>query len=156
MFKKITSVLALAGLVATSVGVSSIPAYAEDVQVSVFGPASMGGGGLGCSDEVDNLVEIITGIDGYAVDRTIVDLEDDIGGQTLLQKLQASRFFFVPDMEQDFDPNSSSDFPATAVTAFQTWLDAGGVLVMTGTASAYDIDFLNKITSLFHSLAHQS
>ena len=147
MFKKITSVLALAGLVATSVGVSSIPAYAEDVQVSVFGPASMGGGGLGCSDEVDNLVEIITGIDGYAVDRTIVDLEDDIGGQTLLQKLQASRFFFVPDMEQDFDPNSSSDFPATAVTAFQTWLDAGGVLVMTGTASAYDIDFLNKITS---------
>ena len=147
MFRKISSALALTALAAASIGGSSVPAYAEDVQVSVFGPASMGQGGQACNDEVDNLVEIISGIDGYSVDRTIVDLEDDIGGQTLLQKLQASRFFFVPDMEQDFDPNSSSDFPGTAVTAFQTWLDAGGVLVMTGTASAYDIDFLNKITS---------
>ena len=119
----------------------SISAQAS-TQVAVFGPAGMGGGGLGCSDEVDNLVEIIGRIDGYTVDRSITSL-----GAGLLTQLNSSKFFFVPDMETGFNPDSSSDFPSSAVTDFQTWLTDGGVLVMTGTNGDRDIKFINKITS---------
>lgn len=132
-------------LLITSVAIGSItPALSAQAstQVSVFGPAGMGGGGLSCSDEVDNLVEIISRIDGYTVDRSITSLGAGLRGQ-----LSSSKFFFVPDMESGFDPNSSSDFPDSAVADFQSWLSDGGVIVMTGTAGLRDIQFINKITS---------
>ena len=49
-------------------------------------------------------------------------------------------------MESAFSVSSTTDFPSTAVTAFQTWLTNGGVIVMTGTSGTKDVDFLNKIT----------
>jgi outer membrane protein OmpA-like peptidoglycan-associated protein len=116
-----------------------------DVQVSVFSFPGLTEGDGSCSDEVDNLEEIISRVPGYSVDRTITTLADQ-PGSTLLQKLNASRFFFVPDMERSFNVSSATDFPATAVTAFQTWLSNGGVIVMTGTYGTKDVDFLNKVT----------
>lgn len=116
-----------------------------DVQVSVFSFPGLTEGNGSCSDEVDNLEEIISRVPGYAVDRTITTLADQ-PGSTFLQKLNASRFFFVPDMESAFNVSSATDFPATAVTAFQTWLSNGGVIVMTGTSGTKDVDFLNKVT----------
>ncbi|CAB4542868.1 MAG: hypothetical protein F2536_01915 [Actinobacteria bacterium] len=135
-----------AALSLVGVGLVPIAIASSTIQVSVFSYPGLTEGNMSCSDEVDNLEEIILGIPGYTVDRTITTLADT-GGTTLLQRLNASRFFFVPDMESAFNVNSTSDFPSTAVTAFQTWLNDGGVLVMTGTHGTKDIDFLNKITS---------
>lgn len=116
-----------------------------DVQVSVFSFPGLTEGDASCADEVDNLEEIISRVPGYSVDRTITTLADQ-PGSTFLQKLNASRFFFVPDMERSFNVSSTTDFPSTAVTAFQTWLSNGGVIVMTGTYGSKDVDFLNKVT----------
>lgn len=137
---------AFASLSLLGLGIMPIAEASNSVQVSVFSYPGLTEGNLACADEVDNLEEIILGISGYTVDRTITSLADG-GGTTLLQRLNASRFFFVPDMERAFDVNNASDFPASAVTAFQTWLNDGGVLVMTGTHGTKDIEFLNKITS---------
>lgn len=124
---------------------SPVSAAPGDVQVSVFSFPGLTEGDASCADEVDNLEEIISRVPGYSVDRTITTLADE-PGSTLLQKLNASRFFFVPDMERSFSVSSSTDFPATAVTAFQNWLSNGGVIVMTGTYGTKDVDFLNKVT----------
>ncbi|MFM1779661.1 MAG: hypothetical protein RIS51_806 [Actinomycetota bacterium] len=124
---------------------SPVSAAPGDVQVSVFSFPGLTEGDASCADEVDNLEEIISRVPGYSVDRTITTLADQ-PGSTLLQKLNASRFFFVPDMEKSFVVGSNTDFPSTAVTAFQTWLNNGGVIVMTGTYGTKDVDFLNKVT----------
>ena len=118
------------------------PAYGAPVQVSVFSFPGLTEETGACADEVDSLEEIIAKL-GYTVDRTITSLAD--GGTTLLAKLNASQFFFVPDMERAFTV-ASSDFPDTAVTAFRTWLNAGGVFVMTGTGGTKDVDFINRMT----------
>jgi hypothetical protein len=117
---------------------------AAPIQVSVFSYPGLTEGNGACADEVDNLEEIISKL-GYTVDRTITTLADS-GATTLQNKLNASQFFFVPDMERSFTVSNSSDFPATAVTAFQNWLTSGGVFVMTGTYGTKDIDFINKVT----------
>lgn len=140
---KLTSVLALIAIFLGSVGLGTSVAQANSVQVSVFSFPGLTEGNGSCADEVDNLGEIISKL-GYGVDRTITSLQD--GGTTLLSKLNASQFFFVPDMEMAFSVSSTTDFPATAVTAFQTWLNNGGVLVMTGTYGSKDVDFLKKVT----------
>ena len=124
---------------------SPLAAAPGDVQVSVFSFPGLTEGNASCADEVDNLEEIITRIPGYTVDRTITSLADQ-QGSTFLQKLNASRFFFVPDMERAFVVSNTNDFPTSAVTAFRTWLGNGGVLVMTGTSGTKDVDFLNKVT----------
>lgn len=142
--KKLAAYTATIAISLSAIGLAS-PAFAADRQVSVFSFPGLTEGDQTCSDEVDNLEEIILNIPGYGVDRTITSLADS-GGTTLLSKLNASEFFFVPDMERAFTVSDTSDFPDTAVTAFQTWLNAGGVLVMTGTAGTKDVDFLNKIT----------
>lgn len=134
------TLLFFAGFSLTSqTSVSSAP-----IKVSVFSFPGLTEGDGSCWDEVDNLEEIISKL-GYSVDRTITTLQDT-GGQTLLARLNASQFFFVPDMEKAFTVSNTSDFPLTAVTAFQTWLNNGGVFVMTGTAGSKDIEFINKVT----------
>lgn len=143
-FGKFLLSLILAPLVVLST-TSPGSAAPGDVQVSVFSFPGLTEGDASCADEVDNLEEIISRVPGYSVDRTITTLADQ-PGSTLLQKLNASRFFFVPDMERSFTVSSNTDFPATAVTAFQTWLSNGGVIVMTGTYGTKDVDFLNKVT----------
>ena len=143
-FGKFLLSLLLAPLVVLST-TSPGSAAPGDIQVSVFSFPGLTEGDASCADEVDNLEEIISRVPGYSVDRTITTLADQ-PGSTLLQKLNASRFFFVPDMERSFTVSSNTDFPATAVTAFQTWLSNGGVIVMTGTYGSKDVDFLNKVT----------
>jgi hypothetical protein len=141
---KITSVFALVAIFLGSVGLGTSVAQASTVQVSVFSFPGLTEDNGTCADEVDNLGEIISKL-GYGVDRSITSLAD--GATTLLSKLNASQFFFVPDMETNaFSVSSPTQFPETAVTAFQTWLDGGGVLVMTGTFGTKDVDFLKKIT----------
>jgi hypothetical protein len=124
----------------TAFAIPVLPAHA-DTKVSVFNYPGLTEADLACRDEVDNLKEIITDIGGYTIDLTITSL-----GTGLLTNLNASKFFFVPDMERAFTVSNASDFPASAVTDFRTWLNNGGVLVMTGTSGTKDVDFLNKIT----------
>jgi outer membrane protein OmpA-like peptidoglycan-associated protein len=143
-FGKFLLAVALAPALVLS-ATSPVTAAPGDVQVSVFSFPGLTEGTGACADEVDNLEEIISRVPGYTVDRTITTLADQ-PGSTFLQKLNASRFFFVPDMESAFTVSNSTDFPATAVTAFRTWLTNGGVIVMTGTSGSKDVDFLNKVT----------
>lgn len=137
--KKVITFLGMLALV-TGVFIPALPASA-DVKVSIFNFPGLTENDLSCADEVDNLKEIITDIGGYSIDLSITSL-----GAGLLDKLSASKFFFVPDMESSFNVASGTDFPSGAVTDFRTWLNSGGVLVMTGTSGSKDIDFLNKIT----------
>lgn len=129
----------LLGLV-TSLGANAAPG---DIQVSVYNQPGLNG--TGCGGENENLIGIINAIPGYAVDGSIVDFVDQDGQTTLAAQLAASRFFFMTDMESGFNPASSSNLPDSAKTAFRNWTNSGGVMVMTGTAGATDVQFLNAI-----------
>ena len=141
--RKISTLVTALALLCSGLLVNLPHANAVIAQVSIFSFPGLTEGDGSCNDEVDSLEEIISKLD-YGVDRTITGLTDT--PTTLLSRLNASQFFFVPDMESAFSPANSVEFPATAVTAFQTWLTSGGVFVMTGTYGSKDIDFINKMT----------
>ena len=141
--RKISTLVTALALLVSGLVIGLPNANAAIAQVSIFSFPGLTEGNGSCNDEVDNLEEIITKLD-YGVDRTITGLTDT--PTTLLSRLNASQFFFVPDMESAFSPANTAEFPATAVTAFQTWLTSGGVFVMTGTSGTKDIDFINRMT----------
>jgi hypothetical protein len=128
--------LLTAGLISSLV----VPAAATDVQVSVFSFPGLNGGANSCSNENFNLAEIVEAEVGYTVDTTITNFTDS----DLRAKLDASRFFFMTDMESQ-DPLLTGFLPASAKLDIEGWTDAGGVMVMTGTSGAKDSDFLNTI-----------
>ena len=118
------------------------PAYAADIQVSVFNMPGLNGSG--CSGENENLIAIVNALSGYSVDGSIVDFVDADGDPTLATQLADSNFFFMTDMESG-NPNQSSFLPDSAKSAFRSWTNSGGVMVMTGTHGNNDVDFLNNI-----------
>jgi hypothetical protein len=118
------------------------PAYATDIQVSVFNMPGLNGSG--CSGENDNLIAIVNALSGYSVDGSIVDFVDADGDPTLATQLADSNFFFMTDMETQ-NPNQSSFLPDSAKSAFRSWTNSGGVMVMTGTHGNNDVNFLNNI-----------
>ena len=120
------------------------PAFAADVQVSVFNQAGLNG--TGCAGENENLIKIINAVDGYTVDSSITDFIDRDGETPLATQLADSTFFFMTDME-NADGDSDAFLPASAAQDFEEWTAGGGVMVMTGTAGTDDVDFLNKIYS---------
>lgn len=128
-------------------GAGATTAAPGDVQVSVFNMPNLNG--TGCSGENENLIGIINAISGYTVDGTIVDFVDRDGEPTLASQLDASRFFFMTDMENATiaNPDNVSFLPETAKTAFRNWTNSGGVMVMTGTHGNADVRFLNNIYS---------
>lgn len=135
----------LSGLLAVLlVGTTTVPSSAANIQVSVFNQAGLNGSG--CSGENENLIGIIDAISGYDVDGSITDFVDRAGETTLASQLAASRFFFMTDMEAG-NPSLNSFLPDSAKTAIRNWTNSGGVMVMTGTAGNYDVQFLNSIYS---------
>jgi hypothetical protein len=115
--------------------------YFVPTQVSVFTYSGLNGSGFGCDVENDNLKEIINAVPGYTVDASITTFADP----TILRtKLNASRFFFMTDMETQ-DPSSTSFLPNDSKTQIAQWVNAGGVMVMTATYGNYDVNFLNTI-----------
>lgn len=130
------------------VGTTVAPASTApgDIKVSVFNQSGLNGSGSGCDVENANLIAIINALSGYEVDGAITDFVDRAGETTLASQLAASRFFFMTDMENQ-NPSSSSFLPDSAKTAIRNWTNSGGVMVMTGTAGTYDVDFLNTIYS---------
>jgi hypothetical protein len=141
--KLATRSLAVAGLLTAGL-VSSlvVPAAAADVQVSVFSYPGLNGSSNACDNENFNLAEIVEAEVGYTVDTAITNFTD----ADLRAKLDSSRFFFMTDMETQ-NPSTSSFLPASAKTDIKDWTNDGGVMVMTGTHSSYDADFLNTIYS---------
>ena len=119
------------------------PAYAADIQVSVFNMPGLNGGS-GCDGENANLIAIVNALSGYSVDGSIVDFVDADGDPTLATQLADSNFFFMTDMESG-NPNQSSFLPDSAKSAFRSWTNSGGVMVMTGTHGHNDVNFLNNI-----------
>jgi len=134
--KKLLTVLILAVLMC------SINAYAT-TQVSVFNYSGLNGSG-GCGDENENLISIVQAlIDGgadYTLDTTITDF----AAADFESQLAASGFFFMTDMESK-DPSDTTFFPTTAHDIIKNWVSDGGIMMMTGTASEYDVNFLNLI-----------
>jgi len=126
------------------------PAVATDLPVTVFNYPGLNGGTTGadvydCNNENTNLLSIIDVLDGYSVDGSILDFESsEDPTQDFGTLLDASRFFVMTDME-DASPSDPTFFPETAQTKLESWVDEGGVLVMTGTSGEDDVDFLNLV-----------
>ncbi|MBD0780112.1 gliding motility-associated C-terminal domain-containing protein [Maribacter sp. ANRC-HE7] len=116
--------------------------FAQDIQVSVFNYPGLNGSG-GCSEENENLIDIVNAIPGYTVDGTITSFANS---STLATQLDASTFFFMTDMENQ-NPNNTTFFPTASHAVFENWVSTGGVMVMTGTYNSRDADFLNLIFS---------
>src|SRR5699024_10416033 len=76
----------------------------------------------------------------YTLDTSIQNFTDT----DFIDKLNASGFFFMTDMESG-NPNSESFLPDSAKAGIRDWVNAGGVIMMTGTGGNYDADFLNTI-----------
>lgn len=134
------SLLVFGGLV----GVSRPADASTNIRVSVFNMPLLNGSG--CNGENDNLIAIINAIPGYTVDGTITDFVDRAGEPTLASQLAASRFFFMTDMESSSaNPDTLGFLPESAKSAFSSWTNSGGVMVMTGTSGDKDVKFLNNI-----------
>jgi hypothetical protein len=120
----------------------SVQVSAQTTPVSVFNYPGLNGGG-GCSTENDNLIGIIGAIPGYTVDGSINSFSNSA---TLETQLNASTFFFMTDMETQ-DPANLGFLPVASRDVIKTWVNSGGVIVMTGTAGSRDTSFLNLIFS---------
>src|SRR3546814_20084327 len=90
-----------------------------------------------CSSE---LISIVDALDGYEVDGSIVSF----GGEAFPSLLDESRFFFMTDMENE-SPSDAAFLPDSAREALSYWVDAGGVMVMTGTYGDDDTTFLTLV-----------
>ena len=121
-------------------------AGAAATQVSVFSYPNLNGSDSnpGSSNENANLASIIQSVinDGgaYTLDTSIQNFTDD----DFEDKLNESGFFFMTDMESQ-NPNSDSFLPDSAQSIIESWVNDGGVIMMTGTAGSYDTSFLNNI-----------
>ena len=111
--------------------------------VSVFNYPNLNGTPGSCSNENENLIEIIGALSDYTVDGSIVSFANSA---TLATQLDACTFFFMTDMESQ-NPSDNSFFPVASAAVIKDWVNGGGVMVMTATGNSYDNDFLNKIFS---------
>ena len=119
------------------------PVRATNIPVSVFNFPGLNGSGTSCPNENANLLSIVDVLPGYTVDGSIENFATSPTGE-FADLLDQSRFFFMTDMEGQ-DPESTSFFPVAAQQKLESWVDEGGVLVMTGTANARDNTFLNLV-----------
>ncbi len=134
-------------------GANDNPVFEPDnssTQVSVFSYPNLNGTDAtpGTNNENANLASIVQWVinEGgeYTLDTSIQNFTD----ADFADKLNASGFFFMTDMEQftsSFDPLSNTYLPASAVDAINSWVNAGGVIMMTGTAGSEDVEFLNRV-----------
>src|SRR5210317_437685 len=121
---------------------TSLYAQSSNVVVTVFNQPGLNGPVGSCSNENENLIEIINAIPGYVVNGTaIVNFTNTTALQTALDNAQ---FFFMTDMETG-NPLSTTFFPNAAKTILHDFVDDGGVIVQTGTYGANDYTFLNEI-----------
>ena len=121
-------------------------ASSGNTQVSVFSYPNLNGSDSnpGSGNENANLASIIQSVinDGgaYTLDTSIQNFTDD----DFEDKLNESGFFFMTDMESG-NPNSEFFLPESAQSTIESWVSDGGVIMMTGTYSSNDTDFLNNI-----------
>ncbi|MBV1786435.1 DUF4347 domain-containing protein [Marinobacterium sp. D7] len=130
-------------------GVNDNPVFEADsgsTQVSVFSYPNLNGSDSspGTSNENANLASIVQWVinEGgeYTLDTSIQNFTD----ADFADKLNASGFFFMTDMESG-NPGDPLFLPESSKTDIRNWVDAGGVIMMTGTAGSKDTDFLNTI-----------
>ncbi|RKS89679.1 HYR domain-containing protein, partial [Flavobacterium limicola] len=120
----------------------ALQASAQTTAVSVFNYPGLNGSS-GCDGENANLIGIISAIPTYTVDNSITSFSN---ATTLATQLDASEFFFMTDMETQ-NPSNTTFLPLASRDVIKNWVNAGGVMVMTGTFGTYDTDFLNLIFS---------
>lgn len=147
--KLIQDLLAKAFLVVFAI--FSLQVSAQTTPVSVFNYPGLNGSG-GCDDENANLIGIVSAIPAYTVDGSITSFSNSA---TLATQLDASEFFFMTDMETQ-DPSDITFLPLASRDVIKNWVNAGGVMVMTGTGGDYDTNFLNLIFSWDLGTAYDS
>ncbi len=120
----------------------SLQVGAQTTPVSVFNYPGLNGSS-GCDGENANLISIIGANPAYTVDGSITSFSNSA---TLATQLDASEFFFMTDMETQ-NPSDIAFLPVASRDVIKNWVNAGGVIVMTGTYGTYDTNFLNLIFS---------
>ena len=130
-------------------GANDNPVFDADqvsTQVSVFSYPNLNGNDAtpGQDNENANLASIVQWVINEGGDYTLDTAIQNFTDADFADKLYSSGFFFMTDMESG-DPNSESFLPESAKSDIRSWVDAGGVIMMTGTAGQHDTDFLNAI-----------
>ena len=114
-------------------------------KVAVFNQPNLNGNGVGdSSDENANILSIIQKqIDdgeNYAIEAGITSFTIP----DLATRLNDATFFFMTDME-NASPTDNAFLPESAVNTLKTYVEGGGIMVMTGTDGSDDAIFLNRI-----------
>jgi hypothetical protein len=120
--------------------------------VSIYQQAGLNGGGFGdCSDESANLQSIVQ----YLINNSPIDIAgqsfdysaftvnatiNSFGDSALAEKLAASTFFFMVDME-----GTPTGLTPASRAILADFVANGGVMLMTGTAGNSDANFLNDV-----------
>jgi hypothetical protein len=120
--------------------------------VSVYNQAGLTGSGIGsCDDEASNLQSIVQHLinnspmtiagtshdfSSFSVDASITSF----GNPDLASKLTASAFFFMTDME-----STVTGLTSATRSTLASWVNGGGVMLMTGTLGSTDATFLNDV-----------
>jgi hypothetical protein len=152
--KALMALVLTISLLAPAVTAGSAAATPPTLPVKVFNFPGLNNavGNLNCSNENQNLIEIIDALEGYSVDGQL----QSFGGsrwrdgtkpteftvEFFAEQLDDAVFFVMTDMEAE-DPKTTDFYPMAARTVLREWVEAGGILVMTGTFGDNDTDMLN-------------
>ncbi|MBA6340003.1 DUF4347 domain-containing protein [Colwellia sp. MB02u-10] len=116
------------------------------IQVAVFSFPNLNGtdSSPGNNNENANLASIVQDNinkgGNYSLDTSIQNFTDS----SFATKLNNSGFFFMTDMESQ-NPLNQAFLPDASKTIINNWVSDGGVMMMTGTYSSNDTNFLNTI-----------
>ncbi|PSJ36443.1 hypothetical protein C7I36_16750, partial [Zobellella taiwanensis] len=130
-------------------GSNDAPVFAPldpNTQVSVFSYPNLNGtdANPGSGNENANLASIIQWVINQGGDYTLDTSIQNFTDADFADKLNASGFFFMTDMESG-NPGSQDFLPDSAQTTLRNWVNDGGVIMMTGTGGPKDTTFLNNI-----------
>jgi hypothetical protein len=141
-------------LVAPAATAGSATATTATLPVKVFNYPGLNNpvGNLNCSNENQNLIEIIDALEGYSVDGQLQSFggslwldgtkPEEFTVEFFAEQLDEAVFFIMTDMET-VSPTNTDFYPEAARVVLREWVEAGGVLLMTGTSGSADTDMLN-------------
>ena len=146
-----TSATSSSGAAGMTASANYVPIFGSDTansstQVSVFAYPNLNGTDTspGSNNENANLASIVQNIINNGGDYTLDTSITDFAADNFSDQLYSSGFFFMTDMERQ-SPTDTAFFPESAQATLRSWVNDGGVMMMTGTGGSYDTDFLNLI-----------
>ena len=146
-----TSETSSSGAAGMTASANYVPIFGSDTansstQVSVFAYPNLNGTDTspGSNNENANLASIVQNIINNGGDYTLDTSITDFAADNFSDQLYSSGFFFMTDMESQ-SPTDTAFFPESAQATLRSWVNDGGVMMMTGTSGSSDTNFLNLI-----------